>query len=527
MVIALVAAALAGAPATVDGETVAIVRGGVVELYRGGVPAGALWLGGAHVDRLVMAGDAVYASSSDRGRLWVGEVLLDGRARVHAAWVGDDGVAWATDGTRGSRIVLASGATDTWKLPPYGAAGEGPLLPALAPAVLPALRSGCLVVGAGDVGACSESGHTALIGPEGGDGTFIAGVLVAAGRAGLVVKDKAETRVLRPDGTLLHTAPFVATQAGVGRDGAVLVDGATAWVVRPDGGATSFPLAPERPDRDAWDVVLGEPALRVGGPDAVAWYAADDLALIAALPVREGRVVVAIPGGARVRTRADRPTAQLRRFSDDRWLFDVDGKTAWELAVTGKAGPLVPGGVQLFYGADDLVRGLDRATGRERWRAPVQGLAGRTGTLGDGRLLLAGKDGWALLDVGNGKMLATAAGPPKDTRLFPRVFVDAAGGVRGPDGRVLGQIAPDALALGVLADGGLVSVEDGALVVRDGDRVRWWQVPEPGARQVQRARVVGDAVFVVGPAAIIRLDGRTGEVTAAAPWRLGTVSEVE
>jgi len=142
-------------------------------------------------------------------------------------------------------------------------------------------------------------------------------------------------------------------------------------------------------------------------------------------------------------------------------------------------------------------------------------------TIDGDRLLLSGRPVWAFVDLSNGRILATGVRPVRDLDAFP-VFTDADGDVRDHDGRVLRRIGAKDRALGVLSDGGFVTAEDGAVVVRDGDTIRWWQVPRPGRQHIAAARVVGDSIWLTD-GAIVRLDGRTGEVTAAVPWALGNI----
>lgn len=520
MVIGIVAAAW-GAAIGIHGDTVALTRGRAVEVYEGGRLVDRRPIESFGADRLLLTDRALLVSSAEAGTLWVDGTLRRTGLRGDFAWTDAHGVAWSPERGLARSLDLDAGVAERWTLPAV-AGGSLPVLPPDAPPVLHALRDrdDCLLVGDGAAAACPAADHVDLRAADGTERRVARGRLFAAGPAGLVVVDEQETRFFAPDGALRHSVPARAAAAGVGREQAVLLVGDDVWTLGVDGPPVRFSLAPAGPD-DRWEVLLPAPAVRVESGGAVAWLAADDLRTLAALPIAPGRSgpPTPVPGGVRFGT--DPSAGRLRRLASDRWAFEVDGRTAWELARSGSPGPLAPGRAQLFFGADGALRAFYPATGRERWALPD--LGARAATVSGDRVLVTGPAGWALVDLGSGRALARGEGPLRDTLAFPAAFVDGERVIRDRDGRGVGRATAEARALGVLPDGGVVTAEQGAIVVRDGERVRWWQLVEPGSRLSHPARVVGDGVVLAGSAAIVRLDGRTGAVTAAVPWTLGAV----
>ncbi len=530
LVIALVGAALADWPAAIDADRVAIVRNGTVELYdRAGTRVSAFPAASDVVVGVWLDGDRVLASvSTGRFRVWDGgRFVASGLGWL--SFVDDDGTAWSVAGAA-AYSFFAEGGRAAWSLPPRTATSDHPALPPQAPAALPLLseRPSCRLVGR-ERAVCPGPGGTTLLDASGAELARVDGDLLAAGPAGFVAEATGrlrETRVYAADGTLVHTAPFTARGAGVGDDAFVLLERAEsdrAWIVPLAGEPTSWPLGPE-PER-SWTIALPGPTVRVEANGGVAWLAVDDLAVVAAVPIDASRspAITPVPDGVRLHANTPRPD-ELRRFNDDRWLFQVAGKTAWELPLAGTPGPLVEaaaGRVLVFFPADGTIRGFDAATGKARWTARVA--LERPKARGADRLLVTGTSGWALLDTWTGTLVASGTVRVRDADAFPAAFTDDEGDVRGPDGRVLTRVPPKGRALGVLADGGVVCAEGGAVVVRDGERVRWWQAPDPTVGSLPTLAVVGDAVWLGGNDVIVRLDGGTGAVTGAVPWTFGRV----
>lgn len=289
-----------------------------------------------------------------------------------------------------------------------------------------ASRIVCLVLG----DAVAKDGRPAA--PVGAAGTHL---VVVDPRDGQLRADHTVASDVSTLGPVLPggLAVMTASSAGAGAVQVVGVDaasGAERWRR-----ATS--RAPEDPGRirllPVGDMVavLGGSRLEVLGPDGTVHRSVTLAGNAGALPLADGRLVVADLDGTLV-VDPDRDVrldgAPMRPAFDDGSVpgltlvrsgtlhaYDSDGHQRWQLPGSSPTGVVVVRGV-VYLTRDGDVVAVDGATGRVRWHdaLPVQPLAPVT----DGRVLLAALSTEVLaLDLGTGAVLWRAPLPAGHTLL--------------------------------------------------------------------------------------------------------------
>ena len=95
-------------------------------------------------------------------------------------------------------------------------------------------------------------------------------------------------------------------------------------------------------------------------------------------------------------------------------LWSAEPRTPFE-----PTAPVAAGGMVFLGGSDGVVRAIDAATGKHRWRAYTGGAVRFPPAIADGRALVGSGDGWAYaLEAGSGRMLWRFRAAPVE-RMIP------------------------------------------------------------------------------------------------------------